>query len=402
MRGGLRLGRLFGIDVVIDWSWGLIFLLISWNLTEVFLRWHPEWSLGGSLLLALVAALLFFGSVLAHELAHSLVAGSFGVRVREIRLFLFGGVSNLEGEPPSAGAELWTAIVGPVVSFAIGIALTTVAAVMLPSALEGTSPWDEMARLGPVGTLFFWLGPINILVGAFNLIPGFPLDGGRILRAALWRITGDLHKATLASSMIGRAIGWIFVFMGIAMVFGAQIPFFGRGPVSGIWLAFIGWFLSSAAQQSYGALMVHDVLDGVRISALMRRSGPAVPATTSVASLVNDWFMRSSERSFPVIDDYGRLVGLVCIGDVSRLAQDAWDRAPVSAIMTPRERLEVASPDDEALSALRKFAERDVEQLPVLVGDQLVGMITRSAIARWLELHIRPASRTHLGEPHAA
>ena len=398
MRGALRLGRLFGIDIAVDWSWGLIFVLMSWNLTEVFLRWHPTWSLGGSFVLAVIATLLFFGSVLAHELAHSLVAGTFGVGVHEIRLFLFGGVASLDREPPSASAELWTAIVGPLVSLGIGIVLTVVAALMLPGVV-GASPWENIARLGPVGTLLFWLGPINILVGVFNLIPGFPLDGGRILRAALWRLTGDLHKATLTSSIIGRGIGWMFIVMGIAMVFGARIPFFGQGPVSGIWLAFIGWFLSSAAQQSYGALLVQDVLQGVRIGTLMRRSGPAVPAATTVSSVVNEWFMRSSERSFPVVDD-GRLVGLVCIGDVSRLPQDAWDRAPVSAIMTPRERLVVAAPDDEALSALRKFAERDVEQLPVLEGDLLVGMLTRSAIARWLELHLGASPR--LGAPHPA
>jgi Zn-dependent protease len=399
MRGALRLGRLFGISIAVDWSWGLIFVLMSWNLTEVFLRWHTDWSLGASFVLAVVATLLFFGSVLAHELAHSLVARRFGVHATEIRLFLFGGVSNLDREPPSPSAELWTAIVGPLASFAIGIVLTAIAVVMLP-AVAGESPWDSISRLGPVGTLLFWLGPINILVGVFNLIPGFPLDGGRILRAALWRVTGDLHKATLTSSMVGRGIGWLFIVMGIAMVFGARIPFFGQGPVSGIWLAFIGWFLSSAAQQSYGALLVQDVLQGVRIANLMRRSGPAVPPATSVSSVVNDWFMRSSERSFPVVDDQGRFSGLVCIGDVTRLPQDAWDRAPVSAIMTPRERLVVAAPNDEALSALRKFAQRDVEQLPILEGDQLVGMLTRSAISRWLELHLGGSPR--LGSPHPA
>lgn len=398
MRGALRLGRLFGINIAVDWSWGLIFVLVTWNLTEVFLRWHANWSFGGSVALAVVASLLFFGSVVAHELAHSLVAGRFGVQVREIRLFLFGGVASLDREPPSPSAEFWTAVVGPLVSIGIGIVLTAIAALMMPGVV-GETPWANMARLGPLGTLLFWLGPINVLVGVFNLIPGFPLDGGRLLRAGLWRITGDLHKATLTSSMVGRGIGWLFVVMGIAMVFGARIPFFGQGPVSGIWLAFIGWFLSSAAQQSYGALLVQDVLTGVRISNLMRRSGPAVPSTTSVSSVVNEWFMRSSERSFPVVDD-GRLVGLVCIGDVSRLPQDAWDRAPVSAIMTPRERLVVATPDEEALSALRKFAERDVEQLPVLEGDELVGMLTRSAIARWLELHLGASPR--LGAPHPA
>ncbi len=401
MHGALRLGRLFGIEIAIDWSWAFIFLLMSWNLTEVFLRWHPEWSLGTSFVLAVIAALLFFGSVLAHELAHSLVARRFGVRVREIRLFLFGGVSNLEGEPPSPGAELWTAIVGPIVSFAIGIVLTVIASAMMPIAVDPASPWDSVAALGPFGTLLFWLGPINILVGAFNMIPGFPLDGGRILRAALWRATGNLQKATLASSIIGRGIGWVFIVIGIAMVFGARIPFFGQGPVSGIWLAFIGWFLSSAAQQSYGAMVVHDVLEGVRISDLMRRSGPAVPASTSVATVVDEWFMRSSDRSFPVLDGEGRLLGLVCIGDVSRLPQNTWDRTTVSAIMTPRERLAVADANDAAMSALRKFAERDVEQLPVVdANDRLVGMLTRSAIARWLEIHVGAATR--LGTPHPA
>ncbi|MDB5217770.1 MAG: peptidase, partial [Myxococcaceae bacterium] len=390
---------LFGIDIAVDWSWGLIVLLITWNLTEVFLRWHPSWSLGMSFSLAVVAALLFFSSVLAHELAHSLVAGGFGVEVHEIRLFLFGGVSNLDREPPSASAEFWIAIVGPLVSFALGLAFSVVAMAMMPVAVDPTaSPWDTMARLGPIGTLFFWLGPINILVGAFNLIPGFPLDGGRILRAALWRMTGSLHKATLVSSLVGRGIGWAFIFMGIAMIFGARIPFFGQGPLSGTWLAFIGWFLSSAAHQSYGALLVHDVLDGVRISALMRRHGPAVPPSTSVSSLVNDWFMRSSERSIPVTQD-GRLVGLVGIGDVSRLPREAWDRASVSEIMTPRERIIVAAPKDEALSALRKFAERDVEQLPILEGEELVGTLSRSEIARWLELHLAASRR--FGAPHA-
>jgi Zn-dependent protease/CBS domain-containing protein len=401
MRGALRLGRLFGIVIAIDWSWAFIFLLVSWNLTEVFLRWHPEWALGESFVLAVIAALLFFGSVLAHELAHSLVARRFGVRVREIRLFLFGGVSNLESEPPSPGAELWTAIVGPIMSFVIGIVLTVIASAMMPIPIDPASPWDSVAALGPLGTLLFRLGPINILVGAFNLIPGFPLDGGRILRAALWRATGNLHKATHASSIIGRGIGWVFIVFGIAMVFGARIPLFGQGPVSGIWLAFIGWFLSSAAQQSYGALIVQDALEGVRISDLMRRSGPAVPPSTPVATVVDEWFMRSSDRSFPVLDGEGRLLGLVCIGDVTRLPQEMWDRATVSAIMTPRERLAVADPNDAAMSGLRKFGERDVEQLPVVdANDHLVGMLTRSAIARWLEIHVGAATR--LGAPHPA
>jgi Zn-dependent protease/predicted transcriptional regulator len=399
MRGALRLGRLFGIDIVVDWSWAFVVLLMSWNLTTVFLRWHPTWTLGASFFLAVVAVVLFFASVLAHELAHALVAGSFGVRVREIRLFLFGGVANLDREPPSAGAEFWTAIVGPLVSFGLGVAfVAATAALMLPADIDPTRPWETLARLGPIATIVFWLGPVNLIVGVFNLIPGFPLDGGRVLRAILWRATGDLRRATRASSSVGRGIGWIFIMMGIAMVFGAKIPFFGQGPVSGMWLAFIGWFLSSAAERSYTALLVQDVLTGVRVSMIMRRSGWTVPAETTVSSLVNDWFMRSSERCFPVLED-GRIAGVVCMSDVRNLPRESWSRAPVTAIMTPTERLAVASPDEDAASALRKLGERDVDQLPVLDGDRLVGMFTRAEVARWLELHV---GQPRIGAPRAA
>lgn len=403
MRGALRIGKAFGIDIAIDWSFALVFLLMSWSLTEVFLAWHPTWTRGASFFLAVVAALLFFGSVLAHELAHCLVARLFGVRVLDVRLWLFGGVSTFEREPPSAAAEFWIAVVGPLTSVGLGFGFASATASMLPAWVDTSSPWDTIARLGPLGTLFFWLGPINIIVGVFNLIPAFPLDGGRIFRAALWRVTGDLQKATLASSFVGRAIGATFCLMGIAMIFGASIPFFGRGPASGLWLAFVGWFLSSAAAQSYKALLVQEVLDGVRVSALMRRSGWSVPAETTVTALVNEWFMRSGERAFPVVAD-DELVGLVCVADVRKLAQDAWDGAPVTAVMTPRERLAVAAPGDAAATALRKLAERDVDQLPVLDGDRLVGMLTRGDVARWLELHVG-GSRPHeprMGSPRPA
>lgn len=393
MRRGLRLGRLFGIDIMIDLSWAFVLVLMSWNLSTVFTQWHPAWSLGACFGLAVLATLLFFGSVLAHELAHALVAGSYGVRANEIRLFLFGGVASLDREPPSAAAEFWIAVVGPLVSFSLGIAFVVAAMLLVPAEVDATRPWDTMARLGPLTTLLFWLGPVNVMVGAFNLIPGFPLDGGRLLRALLWRATGDLHKATLTSSIVGRGVGWTFIVMGVAMIFGVRIPFFGQGAVGGMWLAFIGWFLASAAQRSYGALLVQDVLAGVRVSTLMRTRGWAVPANTPVSAVANQWFMRASERSFPVVDD-GRLVGLVCVGDVRKLREDAWSTTPVTAIMTPRQRLAVASPDEDAPSALRKLAQLDVDQLPVLADERLVGMLTRSDVTRWLELHLGgPGSR---------
>jgi Zn-dependent protease/CBS domain-containing protein len=399
MRGGLRLGRLFGIDVTIDWSWTLVFVLITWNLTVVFRTWHPSWPPVGGFFLAVAAAVIFFGSVLAHELAHALVATSYGMSVREIRLFLFGGVSNIEREPPSPKAEFWIAIAGPLLSLGLGLAFITGAGLMLPSGRATT--WEALAGLGPLATLLFWLGPINVMLGAFNLIPGFPLDGGRVLRAAIWKVTGDGHKATFAASTAGRVIGWMFVFMGVAMIFGAKIPFFGRGAGSGIWLAFIGWFLTSAAEQSYGAMVVQETLQGVHVSDLMRRAGRVVPVETSVRAVVDDWFLRSNEHAFPVVRN-GRLLGVISVGDVRKIARETWDATAVTSIMTPRERLAVVSATDGAESALRTLAERDVDQLPVLEGDGdlLVGMISRSDLARWLELHSGGPGR--LGLPRHA
>jgi Zn-dependent protease/CBS domain-containing protein len=394
MRGAFRIGRLFGVNIGVDWSWSLIFLLVTWNLTAVFVHRHPDWPVFESFVLAVVAALLFFASVLAHELAHSVVAKSFGVNVREIRLFLFGGIANLDREPPSARAELWTAIVGPLVSLALGAFFLVLAAISMPAGVDPTNAWEAAERIGPIPTLLFWLGPINILVGVFNLIPGFPLDGGRILRAAIWRVTGDLHKATFAASTCGRVIGWVFIALGIAMVFGARIPFFGQGPISGIWLAFIGWFLSSAAQRSYGAMLVQDVLEGVTVSTLMRRTGWVIAPDTPVRSVVNDWFMRSRERSFPVTQEDGALVGIITIEDVHRVGEDAWSSTTVRDVMTPKESLAVVSPGDEALTAVRKFSELDVDELPVVENDRLVGMLGRSDLARWLELHSAPHGRT--------
>lgn len=386
MRGALHIGRWFGIDVIVDWSWTLIAILMSWNLTAVFHRVHPTWILGGCALVAVLATLLFFASLLAHEFAHALVAKSYGMVVREIRLFLFGGVSDIEREPPSPAAEFWMAIVGPFTSVALGVTFLVAASMTLPSVVP-TSPLETLSGLGPLPTLFFWLGPVNVMVGLFNLVPGFPLDGGRILRAFLWKVTGDLHKATFAASLVGRAIGWSFVMTGIAMVFGAEIPFFGHGPGDGVWLAFIGWFLASAAQRSFGSLLIEEVFEGVLVSELMRRTGYAVPAATSVSSVVNEWFLRSGEHAFPVVED-GKLLGLVCVSDVRKISQDVASHTKVETIMTPRDRLAVVTPGEDAQSALRKLGRLDVDQLPVVEGDRLTGMLSRSDVARWLELHV--------------
>jgi len=400
MRSGIRIGRLFGIQIVLDLSWIVIFLLVCWNLTAVFSTWHPDWALGESVSLAVAAAVLFFCSVLAHELAHSLVARSFDVEVREIRLFLFGGVSNIAHEPPSAKAELLIAVVGPLTSIAFGVAMSMIGSFFVPAEVARSGDMlRTIATLGPLTTLLLWLGSINVIVGVFNLIPGFPLDGGRILRALVWTATGDLRKATFWASAVGQIIGWGFVAIGVGMFFGMSVPFFGGGLVSGLWLVFVGWFLASAASASYRGMWIHEALEGIRVVNLMRRAAPAIPEDTSVDDAVRQWFMRSPEHAFPVVDANGTLAGIVCPSDVRRVRDDRWGATRVAEVMTPFERLALATPSEDAQDALAALARRDVEQLPVVREGtrDLVGMLSRRDVARWLELrsgprlHPRPA-----------
>jgi Zn-dependent protease/CBS domain-containing protein len=396
MSRGVRIGRIFGIQIAFDYSWIFIVILLTWSLTAGFGRWHPDWSPLTALATAFVAALLFFGSVLLHELAHSLVARRFGIPVDSITLFLFGGVSNIEREPPSAKAEFLMAIVGPLTSIALGVVLLALGSLAIHVQADAMAdPTVAIARLTPAQSLLMWLGPINILVGVFNLIPGFPLDGGRVLRSIIWAVTRDLHVATRWASAIGQAIGWFLIFLGVAIAFGARVPFFGRGIVSGLWLAFIGWFLSSAAAMTWRRQLMQELLEGITVSRLMRPEGPAVRTDTTLGSFVGDWLMRGDERAFPVVDDTGRLQGIAALADVRTAPRENWDTTPVSQVMTPAERLVVTMPREDVSQALEKMVRADVGQLPVLDGSRLVGMLLRRDVARWVELHAQPGTRRY-------
>jgi len=386
MRSGFSIGRIFGINIRIDWSWLFIFFLVTWNLGTVFGQAHAGW--GPTLVwgMAIVAAFLFFASVLAHELAHSLVARTQGVPVRSITLFLFGGVSDIQREPDSPRDEFVMAIVGPLTSIVLGGLLAWLAGASAgPLRDTMTNPTATIARLSPLTTLLLWLGSINVILGIFNLTPGFPLDGGRVLRSILWAATGNLRRATRWASWIGQAIAWLMIIGGISMAFGAQIPFFGTGLTSGLWLAFIGWFLNSASVQSYQQVVVHDILEGVAVERMMRTDPPTCLPDCSVNRLVHEHIMRTDDQAFPVLDD-GRLVGLVTLEDVRKVSRHAWDTTTVSEIMTPADQLTVVTPDEDAAEALNKLVQRDVRQLPVLRDGQLVGLLRRRDIIKWLQL----------------
>ncbi len=386
MRSGVSLGHFFGINIRVDWSWLFIFLLIAWNLDSTYSRIHPEWGGGLAWGIGILAAVLFFLSVLLHELAHSLVAQAQGIPVRSITLFLFGGVSDIQREPPSPKAEFLIAVVGPVTSLIIGVVLLGLAGV-------GAGPMDSMtasagvfAQLNPLTTMLLWLGSTNILLGIFNLIPGFPLDGGRVLRSILWAITGNLRRATRWASIVGQIIAWLLILAGISIVFGAEIPLLGAGFINGLWIAFIGWFLDSAAIQSYQQLVVNDILHDVPVERIMRSNPPTVSSTISTADLVHNHVMGTDDYAFPVVDD-GTLVGIVTLEDIRSVPRDRWESMRVRDIMTPTSDLIVATPEEDAADALNKLAGKDIRQLPVVRNGHLAGVLRSRDIMRWLQLH---------------
>jgi Zn-dependent protease len=385
-RSGIRVGRIFGIDIRLDWSWLLILLLVVWNLSATFSSVHSNWGAGLVWGTAIVAALLFFGSVLAHEIAHSLVAKARGIPVQSITLFLFGGVSNIQREPKSPGGEFVMAILGPITSLVLGGVLLLVAVVGSGMQFTPSDTTQVLQQMGPLLTMVVWLGSINVILGVFNLIPGFPLDGGRVLRSILWAATNNLQRATRWAAWVGQGIAWLMILAGVAMIFGVQIPFFGTGFVSGLWLAFIGWFLNSASAQSYQQLVIHDVLEGVPVSRMMRVNPPVCSSSCTVSRLVHDHIMGTDDQAFPILEG-DRLAGLVTLEDVRKVAHDAWDSTIVKDIMTPADKLIAVSPDEDAGQALEKLSSNDVRQLPVLSNGELVGLLRRRDIIKWLQLH---------------
>ena len=390
-----RIGRVFGIEIRVDWSWLFIVVLLTWSLTAAFSRWHPDWPPLEQFSVAMAASLIFFACILGHELAHSLVAGRFGLRVRSITLVLFGGVSNIEHEPPSARAEFFIAVVGPATSLLLGVGfLALTVATTVPAITDADTPSPAYAQLGPLQTLLAWLGPINIVIGLFNLIPGFPLDGGRVLRSILWGLGGDLRKSTRRVSALGRLFGWLFIVTGIAMTFGVHVVFFGTGLASGMWLAFIGWFMHSAASQSYRRIAIDDALAGHTVGEIMRRNGPTVPPELSLQTLVHDYLIRSDERAIPVVSD-GKLVGMVSVTEARAVPPTEWGATAVGQVMRVDPPPAVAAPDEPLQRAFEDLARQNVEQLAVLDHGKLVGTLQRNDLARWLELEwaARPSPR---------
>lgn len=384
---GISLGKLFGVGVRIDWSLLIIFALIVFNLgAAVFPSWHPEWSRALSWTMALAAAVLFFTSILLHELSHAVVARRQGIPVRRITLFLFGGLTQLEGEPASPKAEFWMAVVGPIVSVVIGLVATWAGAMLVGAPLQQAADAADPAAVqaafvnaGPLATLLLWLGPINLLLGIFNIIPGFPLDGGRVLRSILWAVTGDLRKATRWASGVGQVFAWTLMAIGV-------INFFAGAWVSGVWLLLIGWFLNNAARMSYQNLLVRQALEAVPITQVMRASVSRVPPDLSIERFVHEYALVSDQQVFPVELDE-TLLGTVSVEQIRSVPREAWPSTIVEQVMVPQAQLSTLPPDAGAERALVELARGDVKSLAVVDGRKLLGLVRREDLVRWLDFH---------------
>ena len=363
MRSHIKLGRVFGIEIGIHASWFIIAWLITFSLAARFRSVDPDWSAPQVWGAALVTAILFFVSLLAHELAHSLVARAHNLPVRNITLFALGGVSVIEKDAPDAKTEFLIAIAGPLTSVVLG-------AMMLWGARAlGGSP--DARPQTPSLAILYWLGYINLLLGAFNMLPGFPLDGGRVLRALAWWVTGSMERATKIAARTGQVMAVIFIAWGI-------YQFFHGAGLNGLWIAFIGWFLLQAASAYYREMEFKHALAGVRASDLMSRDCAEVPGPTSVQDFVDE-FLRTGRRCF-FVTVQGSIAGLITPNEVRTLERSLWPQTPVQQIMKPLDNLRVVAPETAATEALETMVREDLNQLPVVSDHQVEGMLSRSNI----------------------
>jgi Zn-dependent protease/predicted transcriptional regulator len=366
LKNAIRVARIGGISINIHVSWILIFVLVTWSLAVgYFPQNYPDWSQILYWSVGVGTSLLFFVSVLLHELAHSFVARARGLPVHDITLFIFGGVSQLEDEPETAGTEFVMALVGPLTSVILGVCFGGV--------------WLAARGLSePVAALGLYLGWINFLLGAFNLIPGFPLDGGRVLRSILWQATGDLQRSTRWASLVGQGVAYLFILWGIWRIFTGDW-------VGGLWIAFIGWFLDNAASSSYQQLTIRNLLAGHKVSEVMSRECLEVDPDTTLDRVINEHVLPRGARCFPVVEG-GLVRGLLTIHNIKGVSQDRWSSTPVEKVMTPLDGLKKVSPDDELWAAMRDMTEEGVNQLPVMDDGHLMGMLGRDNIVSFIKV----------------
>ncbi len=366
--GSITLARIAGIPIRIHFSWLFVAVLIVWSLsTGFFPARYPFWSQQTYIVSGILAGVLFFASILVHELSHAFVAMARGLPVKSITLFIFGGVSEIEEESRSPVGEFLIAVVGPLSSILIGVVSW---ALSFPGHLISQQ----------VGAIFEYLALVNFLVGVFNMVPGFPLDGGRVLRAVLWGIGGNLVKATRMAAIVGKGIAYLMMIGGVFVVFTS-------GNLMGMWFVVIGWFLSNASSATEERTRIKAILGDAEVREAMRVNVESVVPGISIDALIEDHIRAGQQRSFPVIGG-GRLWGIITLSDVARVPRDKWLTVRVEEIMTPRDRLRATHSTDLMEDALSHLQDGGVNQLLVIDDDpdRVVGILSRADLMRFLSV----------------
>jgi Zn-dependent protease/predicted transcriptional regulator len=373
---GLRIGRILGIPIYVHASWVIIFVLITMSLAMQFTQEHPQWTVEQHWAVGIVTSLLFFASVLFHELSHSMVARLYKIRVISITLFVFGGVARIGREPAKAIQEFNIAIAGPLASLFLAFGFFS---------LTQFFPYAQMT-----GALAVWLWQTNAALALFNLLPGFPLDGGRIFRAIVWGVTQDFARATKVAGTSGKIVAYGMI------VFGAWYAMKGQW-TSGLWLAFIGWFLLNAAQESVAQVAIRETLSGLHAADVMSHEVPTVPRNMSLEEYGQE--VARTGRRCHLVTTEDRLVGMVNVHTLNSVPRDEWAHMSVQGVMIPREKILWARPEEPLLGLLERLVSADVNQMPVVTdtdndGAHIIGMITRDSILRVMQARSEVGSLT--------
>jgi len=368
-KSSIKLFRIAGIEIRLDLSWFIIFgLLVYFFGFSYFPSVLPGLNRGYVVIITVITVLLFFASVLAHELSHSIVAKRRGIPVNRISLWVFGGMSQIEKEPENPSSEFTMAIVGPLTSFVL--------------ALIFGALWYFTQNIAVVAQPAAYLAQINLVLGIFNLLPGYPLDGGRVLRSIVWKVTGNLKRATFIASTAGRVFGFLLIAGGIFL-------FFVNNFLNGLWLAFIGWFLQSAAYMSYRQLVFDTTIKGIKIKDILKEDIVTVTPDVTIKELVDDYFMKYRFSRFPVISSVHsqKLVGVISIHDIKAFSRDDWDNVTVGEIVKSVSENEIINPDEEISSAFKKMTANNLGHLVIISGGRIKGMITRTDVMKFIEFY---------------
>jgi Zn-dependent protease len=367
------IGRVAGIEIAIDHSWVFIFLLITLSLAARFGSEHQDWSAVERWSAALLASPLFFASILLHELGHCLVAKRLGITVRSITLFVFGGVAKLESEPKRPRDEVVIALAGPTVSVALGLGFLGLVE-LLPA---------ESEPAGVLWTAFGWLGSINLVLAAFNAVPGFPLDGGRVLRGIIWATTGSFERATTVAAALGSGVAFALIALGIVSAL------FAGQWIGGLWLVFIGWFLFSAARATAGHAVLERALNRLRVETSMASlEGACLSGHETVEEVASGPVLHRGLRTLFVVGASGALRGLVTLRELARVPASQRPFKTVHEIMVPVEQLSVLDPRESLWVAFKRMAESGVNQLPVVDRGRLLGVVTREQLVALVQAHL--------------